>query len=240
MVIKMKSTAIHLAVILSFLLTGPASLLPWSRTSVGAGQPTGLAVLGIFDGHRAELSLEQRLRYLQRVEEVYYRHRLWSGQGSDLKPRLEEAMPLAVIRAKVEDTFRKTEELERYWNHAITGEQLQAEIDRMATQTKNPALLRELWHALDDDPRVIAECLARPILVDRLLRDWYARDARFHGALRATAEAGLQRALSPDRGGDTGGALSKVEWVKGEDSGPTEESFQQSEDPGVREVSAAE
>ena len=47
-------------------------------------------------------------------------------------------------------------------------EQLQAEMDRMAKHTKQPEVLRELFEALGNDPFVIAECLARPVLTERL------------------------------------------------------------------------
>ena len=39
----------------------------------------------------------------------------------------------------------------------------------MAQHTKQPEVLRELFAALGNDPFVIAECLARPVLADRLL-----------------------------------------------------------------------
>ena len=43
-------------------------------------------------------------------------------------------------------------------------------MDRMAKRTKQPEVLGELFEALGNDPFVIAECLARPILADRLFR----------------------------------------------------------------------
>ena len=39
----------------------------------------------------------------------------------------------------------------------------------MAQHTKQPEVLRELFEALGNDPFVIAECLARPLLAERLL-----------------------------------------------------------------------
>ena len=39
----------------------------------------------------------------------------------------------------------------------------------MAQHTKQPEVLRELFAALGNDPFVIAECLARPVLAERLL-----------------------------------------------------------------------
>ena len=40
-------------------------------------------------------------------------------------------------------------------------------MDRMARDTKQPEVLRELFEALGNDPFVIAECLAKPTLVER-------------------------------------------------------------------------
>jgi hypothetical protein len=41
----------------------------------------------------------------------------------------------------------------------------------MAQHTKRPEVLRELFEALGNNPFVIAECLARPILVERAITD---------------------------------------------------------------------
>ena len=42
-------------------------------------------------------------------------------------------------------------------------------MDRMAEHTQQPEVLHELFDALGNDPFVIAECLARPALAERLL-----------------------------------------------------------------------
>ena len=53
-------------------------------------------------------------------------------------------------------------------------------MDRMARDTKQPEVLRELFEALGNDPAVIAECLARPILAERLIADLSAQDQTRH------------------------------------------------------------
>jgi hypothetical protein len=65
-------------------------------------------------------------------------------------------------------------------------------MDRMAQHTKQPEVLGELFEALGNDPFVIAECLARPALAERLITNWYANDQRIHGDLKQRAEAELQ------------------------------------------------
>src|SRR5262249_9123479 len=57
----------------------------------------------------------------------------------------------------------------------ITAQQLQTEMDRMAEHTRQPEVLRELFEALGNDPFVIAECLARPVLAQRLVADLSAQ-----------------------------------------------------------------
>lgn len=56
------------------------------------------------------------------------------------------------LENKVADYLRKSQALEDYWQRPITSEQLQAEMDRMAKQTKQPDVLRELFEALGNDP----------------------------------------------------------------------------------------
>jgi N-acetylneuraminic acid mutarotase len=92
-----------------------------------------------------------------------------------------------MVLERVEDDLRKTMALELYWSRTLETEDLQKEINRMARATKDAGRLAELWASLDNDPRKIAECLVRPLLVDRWLRQAYAYDERFHGEVRARA-----------------------------------------------------
>jgi N-acetylneuraminic acid mutarotase len=129
--------------------------------------------------HRT-LTFAQRVAYQGAIEEVYWRHRIWPETRLDPKPSLAAVISQAQLEKKVHDYLRKSRALEDYWQQParnashndaggpITPEELQAEIKRMAKHTKQPEVLRELFHALGDDPFVVAECLARPILAERL------------------------------------------------------------------------
>src|SRR6476646_161213 len=117
------------------------------------------------------LAFEDRVAYQRAIEEVYWRHRIWprgGGERPDPKPSLDAVMSQAAIEKKVQDYLRNSELLEQEWQKPITAEQLQAEMERMAQHTKQPEVLRELFAALGNDPFVIAECLARPVLSERL------------------------------------------------------------------------
>ena len=86
-------------------------------------------------------------------------------------------MSQAQIEKKVENYLRNSQALENYWQRPLTAEELQAEIDRMAQHTKRPEVLDELFKALGEDPSVIAECLARLVLANRLVTNLIADDA---------------------------------------------------------------
>jgi hypothetical protein len=86
----------------------------------------------------------------------------------------------------------------------------------MAKHTKQPEVLRELFEALGNDPFVIAECLARPALADRLLTHWYAYDQRIHGELKQRATAELQAYGTVEQMKQTNGEYSEIEFVRSE------------------------
>jgi N-acetylneuraminic acid mutarotase len=114
------------------------------------------------------LTFVERVAYQRAVEEVYWRHRIWPKERSDPKLSLDAVMPQAQLERKVHDYLRKSQALQDYWQQPITSEQLQIEMNRMVKHTKQPEVLRELFQALGNDPFLIAECLARPTLAERL------------------------------------------------------------------------
>jgi FG-GAP-like repeat len=138
-----------------------------------------------------QLTLADRVAYQRAIEEVYWRHRIWPKERRDPKPSLDAVMSQAQLEKKVVDYLRNSQVLENYWQRTLTAEQLQAEMERMGQHTKQPEVLRELFEALGNDPFVIAECLARPALSERLVTNFYAYDQRFHRELRQRAEAAL-------------------------------------------------
>jgi hypothetical protein len=116
-----------------------------------------------------ELSLAERVSYQRAVEEVYWRHRIWPKERPDPKPSSDAVISQAQLEKKVKSYLRNSEALEDDWQRPIIAEQLQAEMDRMAQNTRQSEVLQELFEALGNDPFVIAECLARPVLAERLL-----------------------------------------------------------------------
>jgi N-acetylneuraminic acid mutarotase len=162
------------------------------------------------------LTFAERVAYQRAIEDVYWRHRIWPKKRPDPKPSLDAVMTQAQLEKKVTDYLRRSQALEDYWQRPITAEQLQAEMDRMAKHTKQPEVLRELFIALGNDPFVIAECLARPALAERLLTSWYAHDQRIHGGLKQRAEAELLAHPSIKQMKQLSGTYTETELAKGD------------------------
>ncbi|MDQ6760146.1 MAG: dockerin type I domain-containing protein [Acidobacteriota bacterium] len=118
---------------------------------------------------RGALTVAERIAYQRAIEEVYWRHRIWPKENSGAKPALEAVMAQAQIEEKVEDYLRTSQLVAEQRGWPITASELQAEMERMARQTRKPQVLRELFAALENDPFVVAECLARPIVAGRLV-----------------------------------------------------------------------
>jgi hypothetical protein len=125
----------------------------------------GLPGEGECSSSPGQLAFERRLEAQRAIEQVYWNHRLWPSTNPQPKPPLSAVMTDEALGAKVEDYLRKSNALATLWGRPVSATQLQAEVARMVRQSQDGQVLAELFAALDDDPFVIAETLARQHLV---------------------------------------------------------------------------
>ncbi len=145
-------------------------ILPATSDKLGFSRTEGQQRLG-----RA-LTFAERAAYQYAIEEVYWRHWIWPKENPGPKPPLNAIVSQRQIEHKVEGYLRKSQLIANERGSPITGSELQTEMERMANQTRQPEVLRELFEALRNDAFVIAECLARPILAERLASELAARE----------------------------------------------------------------
>ena len=193
----------------------PKFTTPQSNTAFGANGHDSASSMAVSAIRRNRtLMFADRVAYQRAIEDVYWRHRIWPKENAGSKPPLDKVMSQAQIQEKVEDYLRNSQALEDYWQRPITPDQLQAEMERIASNTQQPGVLREIFAALGNDPFVIAECLGRPVLAERLITELYAHDQRFHGKLKRRAEAELQTHRSVSQMKQTGSMYTEMEWIK--------------------------
>src|SRR5712691_7204271 len=135
----------------------------------------GYRVLGVYiicalvclivnvDVQARQLTIDERVETQRSIERVLWSHRIWPAENPGSKPSFESVMSEGALADRVTAYLQKSKALETS-ARPITPRQMQSEMDRMARSTRRPDVLGELFEALNDDPFMIAECLARPIL----------------------------------------------------------------------------
>ena len=111
-----------------------------------------------------DLTFEDRVRAQEAIERVYYAHQIGATRP------FEEAVPRAVIERKVSSYLDREAAIVAAGHAPISDDMLQREVRRIASSTRLPERFRELRAAVGDDPVLIAEIVARPVLIDRLAR----------------------------------------------------------------------
>jgi hypothetical protein len=116
------------------------------------------------------------------LERVYYNHRL--GE----KAPFEQVLPPATLENLVRQDLRKEAALKQAYGMEVTPAMLDAEVQRINTTTRAPEMLAEIKTALGNDPARFAEVFAKPILVERLLREKFDNDDALHAPQRQQVE----------------------------------------------------
>jgi len=129
------------------------------------------------------LTFEERVRAQEAIERLNYSHQIGVSRP------FEEAIPRSLLERKVTTYLKQSAALEMFWKSPVSGEQLRRELERMAANSRMPERLRQVYAVLGNDAFLVEETVARPALVDRLTRNFFAMDARFQAKERAQAEA---------------------------------------------------
>ncbi len=116
------------------------------------------------------------------IERVYYQHRL-----GDKLP-FAEALPRETLERLVRDDLRKEAALKKVFGDEVTAAMLEAEVRRINSTTRAPEILAELQAALGNDPVRFTRTVARPIVVERLLRERFDNDDKLHASQRREIE----------------------------------------------------
>lgn len=151
------------------------------------------------------------------VEEVYWRHRIWPESNPGPKPALAEILAWETVERRMDDALRQVTALEEGWHVRLDGAVLQRELDRMARDTKDPEMLRELFAATGGGERA-ALCLALPELAKSRLSGLYAEDPEIHRPLREQAETALASVSQLEALADLGAEVSETVLVRSQES----------------------
>ncbi len=109
-----------------------------------------------------DLTFDERVAAQEAIERVYYKYRVGATRP------FEQAVPRAALESIVRQHLAREDELATRWHTPITSAAVEHEIERIASRTRYPERLEEIYEALDHDPALVLECFARPSLARRL------------------------------------------------------------------------
>jgi hypothetical protein len=116
------------------------------------------------------------------VERVYYNHR--TGE----KPPFEKTLTRGQLRELVERDLAREGVLKKRYHVEVSEAQVSAEVARINASTRAPEMLAELKTALGENPNRFALTVARPLAVERLLREQFQNDDALHAPMRRETE----------------------------------------------------
>ncbi len=152
------------------------------------------------------------------VERVYYGHR------TGTKSPFEKAVPVKAVETKMELVLKKEFLLRRVYGVAVTKAMVDQEVARIGMKTKAPEMLAEIKEALGGDEELYAEVFAKPLVVERELRQRFDNDDTRHAGKRRKvdevrgllfkADAGERGKIFDAEGGKIG-TVSETTWKLG-------------------------
>lgn len=148
---------------------------------------------------------EQLCQWRAKLERIYHDSRL------PPKNPFDEEFPPHVIRNLVAADHHKERVLEKVYGLTVTREMLEEEIRRIEKDTKDAGTLAQIKTTLGSNGPGFAETVARPIIVERLLRLKFYQDKVIHAAER-------EKAISSRRGMEAGNKIEGTEeqtWLLG-------------------------
>jgi hypothetical protein len=129
------------------------------------------------------------------IERIYYQHRL--GE----KPPFEQVLSPATLEKLVRQDLRKEAVLKKIYGLEIIPAMLDAEVQRIDNTTRAPEMLAEIKAALGNDSARFASIFAKPILVERLLREKFDNDDALHAPQRRQVEQTRSQLLTAKTNG---------------------------------------
>jgi hypothetical protein len=186
-----------------------------------------LTALSVTNALRAEEQFEALVRDRTAIEHVYYNHRLGT------KPSFEQTTPQSLVEKLVREDLHKEAVLKKVYGVEITPVMVAAEVQRIDTSTRAADVLGELKAALDNDTNRFSRSVAKPIVVDRILRDKFENDDSLHATQRHQAEA-VRAELLADKKNHTDSVKLVAQFKQIASNSVTEMTWQLSKPPEQR------
>ena len=127
-----------------------------------------------------EQYIDNLVRCKTKLDELKWTYNLWPKENKTPKPTFSEIVNPELIRYSILENLKMEAVLLDTFNFEVTPEMLQHDLDRMASNTKDPKRLKELFAVLNNDSMSIVQCVSKPYLVLNKLGSQYSFNNTVH------------------------------------------------------------
>lgn len=134
-----------------------------------------------------EQYIDNLVRCKTKLDELKWTYNLWPKENKTPKPTFSEIVNPELIRYSILENLKMEAVLLDTFNFEVTPEMLQHDLDRMASNTKDPKRLKELFAVLNNDSMSIVQCVSKPYLVLNKLGSQYSFNNTVHTKIKFKA-----------------------------------------------------
>ncbi len=140
------------------------------------------------------------MSYYLKCHQLYLSHKwsqqYWPTENKQTKPKFSQVYSQEHVTEMITDSWMMERALSELFSYKIIRTMLQADLNRMAKNSRDPSGLKALFNAMKDDPELIANCVSRPYLIKKKLRDKFAWSKKQHMETNRKANLEMDRLLT--------------------------------------------
>lgn len=164
------------------------------------------------------------------LKKLEWNNTLWPKKNKISKPEFEQVFNEVKFRNDVLKTLKMEKILFELSNVKLDSFMLENEIFRIVKNTRAPEKLTEIFQTLDNQPFKIVECLIRPNIINRLIKEKYYWSDKVHNDSKIMAKNYLDQYL--ESGNLNNGKTKLIRFVL-ENSGKKKKKYEVNQDDGV-------
>lgn len=130
------------------------------------------------------------------IKEFEWNKSIWPEQNKKPKPQFNDVIDKESIRQQIIQYLNKRSLLLSKFGKNISAKDMQHDINRMVSNTKDSQGLKQLFQILDNNPTSIAQCISMPYLIENRLTKAFDWNEKLHLSLKKSAQQELDHFLA--------------------------------------------
>jgi len=147
------------------------------------------------------------------LDDLKWSYHDWPKHNTKSKPLFSQIVNAKKIRESVLENLKMQAVLVDEFGFEITPAMLQRDLDRMANNTRDSKRLKQMFAALNNDARTIAQCISRPYLVQKNFTRLFYNSKSIHENVKSQAQADVNKYITTKNLDQTNAETNTVIYV---------------------------